>query len=435
MSVSPDRLALAWLGQTYGGLVGLADRHPVFEDAHAWVLPCRSLRQPGYPETPMLAASVVVPKDGRPPFHPASGQPAEDVAAFGGSSARYTLASQARKLNVRGCVVSLNARMNGGVASPLPWSPAHEAPGWWQLMIRRHFPQAGQTECSDWDSVIAAAKCAGEGARGVVWVRREMGGYEASGHILFVHNNQGNVVVLDAQAGSLGRLETQGIRSLTFAHWLPLAPASPLVEAGPDRRTIDFRGALEKARGWLRATYGDDVELVNPGLADEMARGWLFSCNTKRYLAERDWRYGMVDAAIVVPKSTDAPFCLPHASPWEWLARWNRGETPGMGGLPLPQNPGDAAWLPGVLRSLGPVLDTAEHEGWESALDALENLPPGGRALVWARRRDERGRETTGLALNATRDEKGVRLLDGWDTGAPVSGLPDAWKLHVLRYC
>ncbi|MFI1175628.1 YrhB domain-containing protein [Streptomyces melanogenes] len=425
---------MAWLDQVYRGLVELADRSPVHEDAHVWVFPCRSLRQPGYPETPMLAASVVVPKDGRPPFHPASGRPAEDIADFGGSSTRRTLASQARKLNARGCVVSLDARMNGGVATPLPWSPAHEAPGWWQLMIRRYFPRAQQMEHPDWDSVIAAAKRSGEGTRGVVWVRREMGGYEASGHLLFVHNNQGNVVVLDALAGRLGRLEVEGIKSLTFAHYQPLDPAVQPSVADPDHRAADFRNALDKAREWLHLTYGDTVELVNPGLADEMARGWLFSCNTKEYLAGGDWRYGMVDAAIVVPKNTDAPFCLPHASPWEWLARWNRGDVPGTADLPLPQSPGDPAWLAGVLRSLGPVLAATEHEGWESALDALQGLPAGGRALVWVRRRDERGRETTGTALNAMRDEQGVRLLDGRDTGAPVAGLPDAWKLHVLQY-
>ncbi|MGX1271773.1 YrhB domain-containing protein [Streptomyces phaeoluteigriseus] len=79
MTLPHDR-ATAWLAATYGGLVQLAAPHPVHETATAWLLSCRTVPQPGYPQTPMLAASVVVPKDGGTPFHPAPSDPLGDLA-------------------------------------------------------------------------------------------------------------------------------------------------------------------------------------------------------------------------------------------------------------------------------------------------------------------------------------------------------------------
>ena len=62
----PGQRASAWLNMTYGGLVEPAAPDPVHETASAWLLACRPLPQPGYPGTPMLASSVVVPTTTQP---------------------------------------------------------------------------------------------------------------------------------------------------------------------------------------------------------------------------------------------------------------------------------------------------------------------------------------------------------------------------------
>ncbi|GAA3386781.1 hypothetical protein GCM10017752_00110 [Streptomyces roseoviridis] len=79
----PTRQATAWLRAVYGGLVELAVPHPVHETDTAWLLSCHALPQPGYPRSPMLAASLVVPKDGGSPFHPAEGTSAASAGRSG----------------------------------------------------------------------------------------------------------------------------------------------------------------------------------------------------------------------------------------------------------------------------------------------------------------------------------------------------------------
>lgn len=115
-------------------------------------------------------------------------------------------------------------RDRGRPSTPLPWQPAHEAPGWWQLLLRRYFPTAEQVRCADWDEVITQAEESGPGTQGVVWVRREIRGTEVSGHLVYAHNNNGAVVFLDGMTGGLARLDTVGLRELVFARIRAGAP-------------------------------------------------------------------------------------------------------------------------------------------------------------------------------------------------------------------
>ena len=41
------------------------------------------------------------------------------------------VAAQARRINVRGCVVAVHSAINGAPSVPLLWKPSDEAPGWW----------------------------------------------------------------------------------------------------------------------------------------------------------------------------------------------------------------------------------------------------------------------------------------------------------------
>ncbi|GGS00141.1 hypothetical protein Snoj_70220 [Streptomyces nojiriensis] len=213
----PWQTALEWLLSTYGGLVGLAGIEPVAEDAGTWLFACRTTERPGRPRTPMLAASLVVPKDHGEPFHPASDDPWGDATAYTHDPVERDPQVQARRLNARGCVVATAAALAGGPASPLPWQPAHEAPGWWELLLRRHFPAARELRCASWDEVIRRAEETGPDTQGVVWVRRVIGGTEVGGHLLYVHNNGGRVVFLDGMTGGPARLDRVAVLELVFA--------------------------------------------------------------------------------------------------------------------------------------------------------------------------------------------------------------------------
>lgn len=324
--LDPHRQARTWLDSTYRGLVELASPEPVAESFGTWHFACRARCQPGYPETPMLAATVVVPKDGSVPFHPAANDPWGDVEEFIRSRSPRTAEVQARKLNSRGCAVAVGSAVAGSPSSPLPWSPSHEAPGWWDILLRRYFPEAEVLECADWEAVIAAAQAPGPGTQGVVWLRREIKGLEATGHLLFVHNNKGNVVLLDGMSSGLGRMETEGVRGLTVARCRPAgSPWAP--PAPPWQRPADgLAAAVAKAEAWLERTYREPVVLVAPGPDDERERGWLFACNTTAFLDHHDVNHAMLDAALVVPKSAAEPFGLPNSTPWEWFDAWNRAE-------------------------------------------------------------------------------------------------------------
>jgi hypothetical protein len=209
--VDPQRQAANWLHGMYGGLVELATPSPIHESATAWLMACRALPQPGFPETPMLAASVVVPKDGGTPFHPAPGNPLADLDPVPPAETAHRVAGQSRRLNARGCVVAVHCGIDGTPSAALPWQPSHEAPGWWDRLCRRYFPEFEQIEVSDWNDVIKAVAEPGPGTRGVLWVRREIGGQEVSGNLLYAHNHQGQVVFLDGVTASLGRLDTPGL--------------------------------------------------------------------------------------------------------------------------------------------------------------------------------------------------------------------------------
>ncbi|MCX4747439.1 YrhB domain-containing protein [Kitasatospora sp. NBC_01287] len=422
--------ARSWLAATYRSQVELAVSQPVAQSPEAYLYSCRVLPQPGFRPTPMLSASLVVPVNGTGPFHPATDRPWADLASLGQDSRPRTLAGQAHRLNARGCVVVMDGMIDGVRSSVLPWQPYHEAPGWWSRMLRHHFGQAEVAVCGNWDELIGAVQASGPDTRGVVWVRREIGGEEATGHLLYVHNNQGNAVVLDPLAGGLARLELEHVRRLTLARFRRDVQPEAQPQEPWRRRAPDFHAAKHKAQAWLDQQYGGQVLLVDPQPADEGSRGWLFACNTQAFLAGGRREDALLDAALVVPKDARAPFSLPNSSPWTWYTQWSSGRDD----QPLPPAPAPLDWLDRTMSSLGGLIRVTDHTDWPTLLAELVTLPTGVRALVWVRRRDGRGRESVGLLLNAALTERGLVLLD------PTTGEPatlegeDVSSMHLLRY-
>lgn len=432
----PASLAEDWLRRTYRGMVELSASGPVAESPEAWVFGCRARPVPGYPDTPMLTSLLAVPKSGSLPFHPATDDPWGDLEAFDRAPGPRDPAAQALRTNARGCLLAANAALDGARATPLPWMPFHEAPGWWDRMIHWHFPAAEVSACADWNEVIAAVQEPGPGTRGAVWIRREAYGVEATGHLVYAHNKDGQVVLLDPQAGRLARLEPTGVRQLTLARFAGDVGGN---EAGPGapawhRQAPDLTSAIGKAEEWLLDVYRGEVALVEPSPGDELARGWLFACNSKAFLAGGRPADAMLDAALVVPKDEGEPFGLPNSDPWGWLARWDGGTEPGAEGLELPPKPGPVKWMPQTMSRLGAVVSVTDHTEWATVLAELATSPEGTRAVVWVRRTDRRGRESVGLLVVAAHTPRGLVLIDA-ARDAPAS--PDntgVRSLHVLRY-
>ncbi|MFD7322196.1 toxin glutamine deamidase domain-containing protein [Streptomyces sp. NPDC059875] len=221
---NPMQQAAAWLHAIYGGLVELAVPDPVHETDTAWLLSCRALPQPGYPRSPMLAASLVVPKDGSSPFHPASSAPLADLERGAARETTARVRNQARRINARGCVAALHSTLGGHRSVALPWRPAHEAPGWWDRLNRRYFPGFTHVPVADWNDVIRTLQEPGPDTRGLVWVRREVGGQEATGNLIYAHNNNGQVVLLDGITASLAELDISHLRELVLLRALPAKP-------------------------------------------------------------------------------------------------------------------------------------------------------------------------------------------------------------------
>ncbi|NBM20495.1 hypothetical protein GUY61_34165 [Streptomyces sp. GC420] len=67
-------------------------------------------------------------------------------------------------------------------------------------------------------------------------------------------------------------------------------------------------------------------------------------------------------------------------------------------------------------------------------LDELSAFPVGAPALIWVRRVDGRGRETTGLLLTGFRSPQGTGVVDG--SADPVTDLNAgaASGFRLIRY-
>jgi hypothetical protein len=266
-----------------------------------------------------------------------------------------------------------------------------------------------------------------------MWIRRELGGVESSGHLLYAHHNNGQVALVDPMAGRLGRAEAEGVRTLILAVTpSPGQAPPPPASAGPRwlAPAEGFDAAVAKAEAWLQEIYGGEVVLLAPSAADEGPRGWLFACNTKSFAETGRWEDGMLDAALVVPKNTAQPFALPNSSPWPWLRQWQEGGTPAV----APPQPGPAAWLAPTMSRLGGVVSSSDHADWQSLTAELAGFPGGSRALVWLRRSDRQGRESVGLLLNGMCTAHGIVLLDSMTGESAVLETEGVRALHLIRY-
>ncbi|HEX7660956.1 MAG TPA: YrhB domain-containing protein [Pseudonocardiaceae bacterium] len=430
MPEEAGRRAREWLDRVYGDLVTLTDTEPLAEGQLMWLFGCRYANDAA---EPMLAATLAVPKDGASPFPLANFDPFDEELnasrplGLGDEPWRW-------RLNARNCVVAADATVSQRPASALPWQPSDEAPGWWDRLLANHFPGSEVATCASWSEVLSAVEDSDPGTRGVVWLRRQVGGRPVTGHLLYVDRDiDGQVVVLDPQRGSLAEVNDAEVADLVLARFSrPAASVDDVIVPPWEVPAPELSAAVGKATTWLEQAYDDDVVLVDPDPADESQRGWLFACTTRRFQESGDWRDQMLDAGLVVPKAAgEEPFLLPNSDPWAWFARWDAGET----GLPEPPSPGPATWYALLVQELGcQMRSTTAHEHWGGALRELKDFPADTQAMVWVRRKDRRGRESVGNLLVAEVLPDGLRLIDPMaDYGQPRMD-QDVSGLHVLRY-
>ncbi|MEU8838491.1 hypothetical protein AB0D97_05060 [Streptomyces roseus] len=66
-----------------------------------------------------------------------------------------------------------------------------------------------------------------------------------------------------------------------------------------------------------------------------------------------------------------------------------------------------------TMAELGPVMEVPAYATVVDAVRGVAALPPGGRALLWVRRQDSRGREGVGLLLTGVHTDAGhVGIVD-----------------------
>ncbi|MDQ2589299.1 hypothetical protein CKY47_36380, partial [Saccharothrix yanglingensis] len=273
-----------WLDRAYGGTVK-SSRHPLLETSRVAVFGCRFRES----RDPLLAATIAVPKTGEAPYPLPNDRPFDDLGLDADAADRHAPAEAdwTRRVNARNCVIALDAAVDRAPASALPWRPTDERPGWWERLHTAHFPQAQVATCTTWPEVIEAVRTGGPDTRGVIWVRRELAGVEATGHLLYAHNDNGEVAVLDPLRGTLAHLETATVSGLVLARFHRPRPTLP---------ERDLAAAVHAAQRHLADAYGDEVVLVDPSPQDELSTGWLFACTTRAFLASRDPRDQMLDA-------------------------------------------------------------------------------------------------------------------------------------------
>jgi hypothetical protein len=426
-------MADRWLDRLYRGKVALTSRQPVRETAATDVFACSySTAAPLVATEAMLTGAVAVPLNGPDPYHLATDDPWADLAATEADPRLIAPAQRVRRTNARGAVVATHAAVNRSRATALAWKPSDEAQGWWPRLLQ-WFPPTESATASNWDEIIVEARRRGPDTRGVVWIRRAWRALEITGHLIYLHNDCGNVVFLDGQRGGLARLETDGVRELRVALFFQPRPDPSSAVWPAEAPAESYHAAVAKAQSWLRQSYDERVDLVRPSPQDEGRQGWVFPCNTHRFLDTGDWQYAMVDAAIAVPRSVGEPMLVPNTAPLEWIAQWKDGSTPGRD-IAAPSQPADAAWLSPTLKNLGgTALQEVECKDFPAVLRTLEELPPGSRALVWVRRHDQRGREITGELLVGMRTSSGIIVTDPKTNTPAVPGL-DATQIQIIRY-
>lgn len=418
--------AQAWLDSTYGGLVVPGGTEPIRVTERGMLFDCRHAEA----REPMLAATVCVPMDGRPPFPVSNAEPLNDDANLAwvpGVDEAWRW-----RVNARNCVVALDVSMGGAMASACAWRPADESPGWWDRLLSQNFPAAEVANCSTWAEVGDAIVDGGPGTHGVVWLRRHLDGRDLTGHLLYARYDEefGTAIAVDPQLGALATVTDREAESLVLARFHRLDPLTERLVLPWDAPANDFAAAMAKATAWLDHAYSGQVRLVEPNPDDEGRRGWLFACTTARFAETGDWREQMLDAALMVPKATgESPFGLPNRNPWTWLRDWDDGAAD----LPAPPAPGAAAWWGAFTGAVGTLHEANQHEDLAHALNEVAGFPPDSLALIWMRRKDYRNRETVGHLLWVRNFDDRLEIVDPTAVADEPPVDANLFELRVFR--
>ena len=203
-----------WLDRIYGGTVQ-STRFPLLETPRVAVFGCRFRNG----TTPMLAAAIAVPTNGDTPYLLPNDRPFGDLGIGEDTPTPWHAPRDwAHRVNARNCVLALDAVVDRTPTSAAPWQPQDERPDWWTRLLR-HFPTPEVSTCENWHDALSAVADATPDTRGVIWIRRELAGVEVTGHLLYAHNNNGTVAVLDALTGTPADLETATVSTLTLARF------------------------------------------------------------------------------------------------------------------------------------------------------------------------------------------------------------------------
>ncbi|WP_246869040.1 toxin glutamine deamidase domain-containing protein [Saccharopolyspora sp. ASAGF58] len=148
-------------------------------------------------------------------------------------------------------MIATDAAVNCRLASALPWDPAGETPGWWDRMLATYFPDAEVVTCATWADASSTIVDGGVGTRAVVWLRRQFGGRELAGHLLYADYVDDAVVFLDGLRGTVAEQNDAEVAELVVARFRRRQGDSVGGLLPWEVAVDEFAGAVEKVEAWL----------------------------------------------------------------------------------------------------------------------------------------------------------------------------------------
>ncbi|MGI8306462.1 toxin glutamine deamidase domain-containing protein [Saccharopolyspora hattusasensis] len=124
---------------------------------------------------------------------------------------------------------------------------------------RRIFPGAEVVTCATWADAAGTVVDGGVGARAVVWLRRQFGGRELAGDLLYADYVDDAVAFLDGLRGTVAEQNEAEVAELVVARFHRRQDDSVGGLLPSEVAADEFAGAVEKAEAWSAYRCDGDV--------------------------------------------------------------------------------------------------------------------------------------------------------------------------------
>ncbi|WP_210435099.1 toxin glutamine deamidase domain-containing protein [Saccharopolyspora sp. ASAGF58] len=128
-------------------------------------------------------------------------------------------------------------------------------------MLAAHFPGAEVVTCATWADAAGTVVDGGVGTRAVVWLRRQFGGRELAGDLLYADYVDDAVVFLDGLRRAVAERNDAEVAVLVVARFRRRQGDSVGGLLPSEVAADEFAGAVEKVEAWLAYRCDGEVGL------------------------------------------------------------------------------------------------------------------------------------------------------------------------------